>query len=85
MQSQGFIYTIVDNYPTNFKVRLLKLYMYKLVDGKYELRDEAAYNINGDYYFTYFQYTMKESGKYKAVVYDGGGRYVNTGYVTITW
>jgi hypothetical protein len=81
----GFVYTIVDNYPNNFNVSSLKVYMYKLVGSNYIKRDEATYNIDGGYYFTFFKYTFNESGDYKFVVYDVNNKYVNTGYVKLTW
>lgn len=81
----GFVYVIVDNYPNNFKVSSLKLYMYKMIDGKYEKRDEVTYTINSNYYFTYFKYTFTDAGQYKFVVYDVNNKYVNTGFVTLNW
>ena len=81
----GFVYVIVDNYPNLFKVKTLRLLMYKYVNGYYFKRDETAYKIDGNLYFTYFKYTFYESGDYKFVVYDANGNYVSTGYVTITY
>ncbi len=81
----GFIYVIIDNYPVNFNVSYLKMYTYKLVDGNYVKQDQANYDINANNYFTYFKYNMYLSGDYKFVFYDAQDRYVNTGYVTITW
>jgi|GEM_PF-2624226 len=81
----GFVYVIVDNYPNNFNVGSLKMYMYKMINGQYEKRDEVTYTINSNYYFTYFKYTFTDAGQYKFVVYDVNNKYVNTGYVTINW
>lgn len=81
----GYVYAIVDNYPTNFNITSLKLYVYKSIGGSYELQDEKTYTINGNYYFTYFKWTFDDAGDYKFVVYDGNDKYVNTGYVSIGW
>lgn len=81
----GFIYVIVDNYPNNFNVSYLKMTMYKMVDGYYVKQDQANYDINANNFFTYFKYNMYSAGDYKFVFYDALDRYVNTGYVTITW
>ena len=79
----GYVYVIVDNYPTNFNVNSFKLYVYKKKRGKYEVHDEATYDMDGNKYFTYFKYTFYDEGDYKFIIYDGLNRYVNTGYVTI--
>lgn len=81
----GYVYAIVDNYPANFNITTLKLYVYKNVNGTYERQDSKTYTINGNYYFTYFKWTFSDAGDYKFVVYDGNDKYVNTGYVTINW
>lgn len=79
----GFVYVVVDNYPTNFNVSSLKLYVYKKIKGNYVTHDEAIYDINANNYFTYFKYSFYSEGDYKFVVYDGLNKYVNTGYVEI--
>lgn len=81
----GYVYVIVDNYPNNFNIGSLKMYMYKMINGQYEKRDEVTYTINSNYYFTYFKYTFTDAGQYKFVIYDLNNKYVNTGYVTINW
>lgn len=81
----GFVYTIVDNYPNNFTTSSIKVYVYKSENGSYVKKDDATYNINTSYYYTYFKYTFNTAGDYKIVVYDSNDRYINTGYVTINW
>lgn len=81
----GYVYIIVDNYPTNFNVSSIRVYVYKSVNGSYVKQDETTYNINSSYYFTYFKYTFTDAGEYKVVVYDANDKYINTGYVTINW
>lgn len=79
----GFVYVIVDNYPNNFNIASLRLYVYKKKKGVYESFDDATYTISANNYFTYFKYTFDDEGDYKFIVYDGNNKYVNTGYVEI--
>ena len=81
----GYVYVIVDNYPHQFKVKSLNVYVYKYVNGEYVKRDAATYTMNGKTDFTWFKYDFYESGDYKFVVYDAKNRYVNTGLVSIGW
>lgn len=81
----GFVYTIIDNYPTNFPNSTINLYVYRYEDGSYVKKDEKTYTVNTGYYYTYFKYTFTNAGDYKFVAYDGNDRYVGTGYATIDW
>jgi hypothetical protein len=47
--------------------------------------DKRTYDINGDLYYTYFTYTFRHSGDYKFEVYDSKDRYINSGYVNVSW
>jgi hypothetical protein len=81
----GYVYTIVDNYPTNFPSSTMTIYIYRYEGSAYVKKDEKTYDINTGYYFTYFKYTFTNAGDYKIVAYDGNSRYISTGYVTIDW
>jgi hypothetical protein len=81
----GYVYVVVDNYPNNFNVRSLRVNVYKWDDGAYRREDKLSYKIDGDLYFTYFKYTFRKVGDYRFDVYDGKDKFINTGYVTISW
>lgn len=81
----GYVYTVIDNYPTNFTNSKLKIYIYRSEGGTYVKKDEKTFDINTSYYYTWFKYTFYNAGDYKFVAYDGNDRYINTGYVTINW
>lgn len=81
----GYVYTVIDNYPTNFPSASLTVYIYKYDGSSYVKKDEKTYDINTSYYYTYFKYTFREAGDYKFVAYDGRDKYVATGYCTVNW
>jgi len=79
----GYVYVIIDNYPNNFNISTIKVYVYKKKKGDYVSFDVATYDISANNYFTYFKYTFDDEGDYKFIVYDGNSKYINTGYVEI--
>jgi hypothetical protein len=81
----GFVYVVVDNYPNNFNARSLRLFVHRYEGGRYRRVDKRTYDINGDLYYTYFTYTFRLSGDYRFDVYDSKDRFINSGYVTISW
>jgi hypothetical protein len=82
----GYVYTVIDNYPTNFISGTMKVYIYKMTGGgEYVKHDETTYTVSTSNYFTYFKYTFYNTGDYKFVIYDGNNKYINTGYVTVNW
>lgn len=81
----SYAYIVVDNYPTNFKVKKIQLKAYKKFEGKWESLKNESFDISTDYSYTYIKYTFYTSGEYAFDVYDANDKFINTCYITVKY
>jgi len=80
----GFIYVVVDNYPTKLNTDQIIVDIWKKKGSKYDSFVETKrYDITSSLDYTYFKYTFYETGEYKISVFTKDETWINTGYVTI--
>lgn len=79
----SYAYIIADNYPNKFASGTARLISYKKVGGQYLKTDEQTYTIDNTYTYTYIKYSFRSAGEYAFDLYDGGGTFINSGFVTV--
>lgn len=81
----SYIYCVVTNYPGTFNTDEIIVDIYKKKGSEYKFVETKRYTIKSSLNTTYFKYSFYEKGDYKFAVYNKDSKWINTGYVTISY
>ena len=81
----SYAYIVLDNYPTNLNTNQITLKSYRKINGSYEKLKEENYDISADNFYTYIKYSFYTEGDYAFDIYDKGGTFIKTAYVSVSY
>lgn len=81
----SYAYIVLDNYPNNLNTDRITLKSYRKINGSYEKLKEQNYDISADNFYTYIKYSFYTAGDYAFDIYDKGGNFIKTAYVTVDY
>ncbi len=81
----SYAYIVLDNYPTNLNTDQITLKSYRKINGSYEKLKEENYDIKADNFYTYIKYSFFTEGDYAFDIYDKGGQFIKTAYVSVSY
>lgn len=81
----SYAYIVLDNYPNNLNTSQITLKSYRKINGSYEKLKEENYDISADNFYTYIKYSFYTAGDYAFDIYDKGGTFIKTAYVTVDY
>lgn len=80
---ETYIY-LISNRPLNSEILLVRIWKKKNIKSFYdEFVDSKKYNIQSDWYDTYFKYRFTSPGEYKIDFYNDKDLLIRTAYITV--